>query len=414
MEKTKKDQKTRLFYALSAVIIFVGGVTVGVLSNASFSTSSSNSRSLLSSIFGGLNNQGGPVSNTADNLDYDSVEEAYDTLVANYDGELDKTKLIDGLKKGLAEATGDPYTEFFPAEETKEFAEQISGSFTGIGAELGKQDNAVVIISPIKGYPAEKAGVQAKDVILKINDEDALSLTISEAVKKIRGEAGTTVKLNLLRGSEQVEVTITRADIKIPSVEYEVLDGAVCNIRISRFSDDTDQLVREAAKVCKEKSATSVLLDLRNDPGGYLDQAIRVSSHWIDQGKTVVTEKRAGKVIKTHTAGIGQEFKGMKTVVLINEGSASASEIVAGALKDYGLATLVGQKTYGKGSVQEIDQLGGGTSLKITIARWFTPNDKNIDQEGIEPDHKVEITLDQVKAGEDPQKSKAIELLKTQ
>ncbi len=412
MEKTKKTHKTRLFYALSAVIIFAGGVTLGLLSKANFSTSSENSQSLFSSIFGGLTDRNGSVSNNNDNLDYDSVEEAYDTLVANYDGELDKTKLIDGLKKGLAEATGDPYTEFFPAEETKEFAEQISGSFTGIGAELGKQDNAIVIISPIKGYPAEKAGVQAKDIILKINDEDALSLSISEAVKKIRGEAGTTVKLNLLRGSEQIELTITRTEIKIPSVEYEVLDGGVCNIRISRFSDDTDQLVKEAAKVCKEKSATSVLLDLRNDPGGYLDQAIRVSSHWVDQGKTVVTEKRAGKVIKTHSAGVGQEFKGMKTVVLINSGSASASEIVAGALKDYGLATLVGEKSYGKGSVQEIDQLGGGTSLKITIARWFTPKDKNIDQEGIEPDHKVEITVDQAKAGEDPQKAKALELLK--
>jgi carboxyl-terminal processing protease len=186
----------------------------------------------------------------------------------------------------------------------------------------------------------------------------------------------------------------------------------VCNIRISRFSDDTDKIVTEAAKACKEQGATSVLLDLRNNPGGYLDQSIRIASHWVDQGKNIVTEKRGGKIIKEHPAIIGQEFKGMKTVVLINSGSASASEIVAGALKDYGVATLVGEKTYGKGSVQEVDPLGGGTSMKITIARWFTPNDKNIDKEGIEPNEKVEITPDQAKAAEDPQKAKALELLK--
>jgi carboxyl-terminal processing protease len=212
-------------------------------------------------------------------------------------------------------------------------------------------------------------------------------------VKKIRGPVDTSVKLNVLRGTEQLEFVIVRSEIKIPSVEHEVLDGGVCNIRISRFSDDTDSIVKEAAKVCKEKSATSVLLDLRNNPGGYLEQAIRVSSHWVDQGKNIVTEKRSGKVIKEHPATIGQEFKGMKTVVLINSGSASASEIVAGALKDYNVATLVGEKSYGKGSVQEVDSLGGGTSLKITIARWFTPNDKNIDKEGIEPNEKVEIIV---------------------
>jgi carboxyl-terminal processing protease len=154
-----------------------------------------------------------------------------------------------------------------------------------------------------------------------------------------------------------------------------------------------------------------VLVDLRNNPGGYLEQAIRVASHWVPTGKNIVSEKRGGQVIKTHPAVIGQEFVGMKTVVLINEGSASASEILSGALKDYGLATLVGQKSYGKGSVQEVDPLTGGTSIKITIARWYTPNDKNIDKQGIEPDQKVDISVDQIKAGEDPQKAKALELL---
>jgi carboxyl-terminal processing protease len=355
----------------------------------------------------------GSLNASAGKLDYSSVDEAYGKLVANYDGTIDSAKVIDGLKKGLAESTGDPYTEYFPAEDAKGFQEQISGSFSGIGAELGKENNAVTVIAPIKGFPAEKAGLQSKDVILKINDEDALSLSIGDAVKKIRGPKDTTVKLSVLRGgTEQLDISIVRADIKIPSVVSEVLDGGVCSIAISRFSDDTDTFVSGAAKTCKDKSATSVLLDLRGNPGGYLDQAIKVASHWVKQGDVVVSEKRGGKVIKSHVAVAGQEFAGMKTIALVDGGSASASEIVAGALHDHGLATLVGTKTYGKGSVQEVDPLAGGTTIKITIARWFTPNDKNIDKQGIEPDTKVEPTKEDLAAKNDIAKTSALGLLK--
>lgn len=396
MEKKKKVLRvTKLGYILLLPLLFVSGLFVG--NKVDFRSLTRNH--LVSQ-------------NAKSEVDYSSIDEAYQALTQNYDGKLDTTKLLDGLKKGLAEATNDPYTEYFSAEDSKSFSEEISGTFTGIGAELAKENSAIVVTTPLRGHPAEKAGVLAKDIIVKIDGEDALSMSVQDAVKKIRGPKDTTVKLTLLRGTQQVEVSIVRADIKIPSVEYEVLDGGVCNVRISRFSDDTDTIVTEATKSCKEKGATKVLVDLRNDPGGYLDQAIRVASHWVDTGKNVVSEKRGGVVIKTHPAGIGQEFKGMKTVVLINEGSASASEILAGALKDYGLATLVGKKSYGKGSVQEVDQLSGGTSIKITIARWYTPNDKNIDKQGIEADEKVDITVDQIKAGEDPQKAKALELLK--
>jgi carboxyl-terminal processing protease len=394
MEKTKRS-KVGLFYALVVPLVFVGGAVAGQfvdIPSVSFSTR-------------------GPSIANNDDLDYSSVEEAYDVLAASYDGDLDKAVLIEGIKKGLAEATGDPYTEYYTQEESKEFSEQISGSFTGIGAELGKEDNAVVVISPIKGFPAEKAGLKARDIIVRIDDEDVLSYSISEAVKKIRGPKDTDVKLTVVREGERLDFVITRAEIKIPSVEYEVLDGGICQISIGRFSDDTDTIIREAAKVCKSAGATKVLLDLRNNPGGYLDQSVQVASHWVDSGKVIVSEKRGDKVIKQHTARTGQEFKGMETVVLINEGSASASEIVAGALKDYELATLVGQKTYGKGSVQEVGPLGNGTSLKITIARWFTPLDKNIDKEGIEPTEKVEITKEQAEAKVDSQKQKALEIL---
>lgn len=397
MDQTKRKRPfSRAIYVIVLPIIFIGGIYFGQNVDINF-----------------IGNNANVSVKGQKSLDYSSVDEAYNTLISSYDGQLDESKLIDGLKKGLTEATEDPYTEYFSAEESKAFDEQISGAFVGIGAELGKEDNAVVIVAPLKGYPAEKAGVKAKDIILKINDEDALSLGISDAVKKIRGEKGTSVKLNVLRGgTEQLEFNIVREEIKIPSVEYEVLDGSVGYIRISRFSDDTNDLVEEAAKDFKAKGVTSLLVDLRNDPGGYLEQAIQVASHWVDSGKTVVSEKRSGKVIQTHKAVNGQEFKGMKTIVLVNEGSASASEILAGALKDYGLATLVGEKTYGKGSVQQVNKLSGETSIKVTIARWFTPNDKNIDKEGIEPDEKVEITPEQFKVGEDPQKARALELAK--
>lgn len=393
MEQKRRQPKTLLFVGL--FLLFMAGIVTGQFVKIDFK------RTPLKQ-------------NSSRDLNYSSVEEAFDTLVTNFDGQLRDEELIEGLKKGLAEATKDPYTEYFTNEESKEFNEQVSGSFTGIGAELGKEDNAIVVIAPLKGYPAEAAGLRAKDIIIKIDNEDALSLSVSEAVKKIRGPKDTSVKLDVIRGNEQLEFAITRAEIKIPSVEHEVVEGGICNIRISRFSDDTDTLVKKAISECKSAQVTSVLLDLRNNPGGYLDQAIKVASHWVNNGDIIVSEKRGGVVFKAHKANTGQELAKLKTVILVNEGSASASEIVAGALKDYGLATLVGTKTYGKGSVQEVDALSNGTSIKITVARWFTPLDKNIDKEGIEPDIKVELSPEQTKAltqENDPQLQKAFELL---
>ncbi len=347
-----------------------------------------------------------------DQLDLGSIQEVYSTLKSNYDGTLDSTKLVDGIKKGLVDSIGDPYTEYFSAEENKSFNEEISGSFTGIGAELGKENNAVVIISPIKGFPAEKVGLKPKDIIAKIDDQDALSLTVSEAVKKIRGPKDTTVKLTVIRDGESMDFTITRQEIKIPSVNYSVISDDIGYIQITRFSDDTSSLVKEAAADFAGKNIKGIVLDLRGDPGGYLEQAIRVSSEWLPEGKVVVSEKRGGVTQKTETAIKAQAFVGIPTVVLIDAGSASASEITAGALHDNGVAKLVGVKSYGKGSVQTVNPLDDGAAVKVTIARWYTPNDKNIDKEGIEPDEKVEITKEQAVANQDPQKDRAIEMLK--
>ena len=345
-------------------------------------------------------------------LDYSGVEELYDALKDGYDGELSNESIEDGLKAGLVKSAGDPYTEFLNAEASKEFNEDLNGSFEGIGAELGKEEQSIIIISPIDGFPAQKAGIKPGDIITKINDESAYDISISDAVKKIRGEKGTKVKLDVFRDNKVLNFEITREQINLPSVKSEVTPENIGIIKISRFGDDTEELVLKAAKDFKTKKVKGVILDMRGNPGGLLDQSVKVSSVWLPKGKLVLEEKRGGEVVNTFKANGNSILLGIPTVVLVDEGSASASEIVAGALRDNGVATIIGQKTYGKGSVQELKQLSDGGVLKVTIARWFTPAGKNIDKEGIEPDQKVEITEADITAKKDPQKDAAISKLR--
>lgn len=346
-------------------------------------------------------------------LDYASVTTLYNKLRTTYDGKLDEQTLIDGMRRGLVEATGDPYTQFFTAEEAKEFESDLSGSFSGIGAELSVNDDGdIAVVSPISGFPAEKAGLRPKDVILTINDESTADLSLDEAVSKIRGQAGTTVKLDLLRGErEQLTLTITRDSINIPSVKHEIKDG-VGIITVSRFWTDTGELMTKAANEFKAAGVTNVVLDLRGNPGGTLTAAVDAASLWLPQGTIVLQEKRGGIVADTYQADGNNVLQGVKTVVLINGGSASASEILAGALADHKAATLVGEKSYGKGSVQQILPLSDGSQVKITFARWFTPAGKNIDKEGIAPSVEVKLSEDDYKTGNDPQLAKALELLR--
>ncbi len=346
-------------------------------------------------------------------LDYSSVEQVYDSLKSSYDGKLDAQQLLDGLKKGLAEATGDQYTEYLNSDKAKEFDSDLNGSFTGIGAELGKQDDLLVVVSPIAGFPADKAGLRPQDVISKIDGEPSFNLSISDAVNKIRGPKGTKVKLTIVRDkSKELEFEIERDQITIPSVTSEILDGNIGYMKISRFGEDTSGLSRQAADKFKAAGVKSVILDVRGNPGGLLDAAVDLSSLWLPSGKTVLQEKRDDVVVRTYKAKGNAVLAGTPTVVLINEGSASASEITAGALKDNGAATLIGQKSYGKGSVQQLENLAGGSVLKVTIARWYTPNGKNIDKAGIEPDQKVDRTDEDYAANRDPQKDAAITFLK--
>jgi carboxyl-terminal processing protease len=342
--------------------------------------------------------------NLPQNLDYTSVEQVYDTLRQNYEGKLDVNKLLDGLKQGLAASTGDPYTEYLNKSDAADFNNQLSGTFTGIGAELSKDaDGNVIVISPLEGYPAQKAGVKPKDIITKVDNQAVFGQNLTEVVNKIRGNEGTSVKLTIARDGKELNFDITRAKITLPSVTHKILDGNIGYLRISRFADDTTDLARTAANEFAQTKVKGIILDVRSDPGGLLDAAVAVSSLWLKPDQTVLTEKRGGVIVQRYKASGNPILASIPTVVLINDGSASASEITAGALHDNGAAEILGEKSFGKGSVQSLEKFTDGSVLKVTIAKWFTPNDKSIDKEGITPDKQVKLTEDDAKAQRDPQ-----------
>jgi carboxyl-terminal processing protease len=354
--------------------------------------------------------------NAPSSLNFSSVQTVYDQLRQKYDGKLDVQKLIDGAKKGMVEATGDPYTVYFTDSEAKQFFGDLEGKFTGIGAELDKRNNQLVITSTLDDSPARKAGLLAGDAIVKVNDEDTSTWSIEQAVSKIRGDKGTTVKLGIVRDGKLQEFSIARDEIVTPSVTYSVDSDNIGYLRISRFAEsDTTTLAAKAAQEFKDKGVKGVVLDLRGNGGGYLTAAQDVASLWLGGDKTIVQERRDTVVQDTlRSNNSTPPLVGIPTVVLVDGGSASASEIVAGALRDNNAAKLVGVKTFGKGSVQDLLPLSSGGELKVTIAKWYTPSGKNINKEGIKPDVEIKIGDDDLKNSRDPQKDKAYEFVKNQ
>ncbi len=335
-------------------------------------------------------------------IDLSSLQQTYNQLAAHYDGKLDTAALIQGANRGLVAAAGDNYTTYFSPKEATDFNNGLSGNIGGgIGAEVGIKNSKITIIKVIKDNPAIKAGLLANDVIAKINDQATDGWTVDKAVGLIRGDDGTTVKLTILRGSDTKDYTITRAIINNPSVDSSVVNG-VGTLTISRFDSQTGDLAKAAALDFKKQGVTSVILDLRDNSGGYVDAAVDVASLWLDN-KVVVTE-RSGDVVKdTLRSGSNPILAGLPTVVLVNGNTASASEIVSGALQDYKAAKLVGDKTFGKGSVQLPIELDGGALVKVTVARWYTPNGNNISQQGLTPDVTVSLSQSDVDKGIDPQ-----------
>lgn len=335
-------------------------------------------------------------------LNLSSVQKTYQELKANYDGNIDEQALVDGASRGLVNAAGDEYTVFMDAKEAAAFNDELSGKIGGgVGAEIGLRSDAPTIIRILPGNPAERAGLLAGDIITNVNGESTADWTSTKTAEKIRGAVDTTVKISVLRNGEEKDFTVTRAIVNNPSIQSNVENG-IGRLTISRFDSETADLARKAAQNFKEQNVRGVILDLRGNGGGYLTAAQDVAGLWLND-KVVVSERTNGKVVDELKSGTNPLLSGIPTVVLVNGSSASASEIVAGALQDHKAATLVGEKTYGKGTVQKVIDLSAGTILKVTIARWYTPNGKNITKEGVTPDKTIELKAEDANAGRDPQ-----------
>jgi carboxyl-terminal processing protease len=322
---------------------------------------------------------------------------------------------VYGAISGLASSLGDPYTVFFPPKENKSFSEAIAGSFEGIGAEIGMKDDILTVIAPLKDSPAYKAGIKAGDKIIKINNVRRQYDSGFKAIDLIRGPQGTTVTLTILRLGENKtrDIVVTRDKIQIPTIDTEQRPDGIFVIKFYSFSENSASLFRDALIKFINSKSNKLVLDLRGNPGGYLDSAVNIGSWFINEGDTIVSENSMdGSKPKVYTSHGPRLFNDkLKFVVLVDGGSASASEILAGALQEHGIATLVGEKTFGKGSVQELIKITDDTSLKVTVANWYTPNGISISLQGLEPDIKVPFTQQDYDAKKDPQMDKAVEIL---
>jgi carboxyl-terminal processing protease len=336
------------------------------------------------------------------------------TRIATSTQEINQER-VWGMIQGLAGSLNDPYTFFLPPVENEMFNSDMSGSFEGVGMEIAIKDEVLTIVSPLKGSPAERAGLKADDKIFKIDGESTEGLDVGAAVKKIRGPKGTSVKLSIYREgwSEPKDYSVMRDTINVPIIETKQLPNGIFVIEVRSFTATSPHLFRDAIRQFIESGSTKLILDVRGNPGGYLDAAVSMASWFLPSGKVIVSEDYAGHEPTVVHRSLGYDVfnENLKMVILIDKGSASASEILAAALRHYGKAELVGTNTFGKGSVQELVDITAGSALKITVARWLGPDKKQIPHIGIAPDHEVKITEEDVTAKKDPQLDKAVELL---
>ena len=371
------------------------------------------------------------IGTNREEIDFSQFWHAWNIAEGKY-VDIDKVKRQDmlyGAIAGMIKSFGDPYTVFFPPEETKIFQSEIKGEFEGVGMEIGIRKDILTVVAPLKGTPADLAGIRAGYKILKINEEITSDMTIEQAVRKIRGQKGTKVKLTILRNGEDESrvLEIERGVIKIPVIGTETKQivsekdgkktekdlGDIFVIRLYNFSEGSPNGFRNALREMVEKNKSKLIIDLRNNPGGFLEAAVDIASWFLPQGEVVVKEDFGKKTSDMlHRSKGYNVFGDTPIVILVNQGSASASEILAGALRDYGKAKLIGEKTFGKGSVQEFLPLTADTSIKVTVAKWLTPKGQALSEGGLEPDIEIKPTKEDIEAGRDPVMEKAIEILK--
>ncbi|MAF25187.1 peptidase S41 [bacterium] len=349
----------------------------------------------------------------ADDVEFDLFWQAWQHVKDFYvDDDIPDTQLLYGAITGLINSLDDPYSNFLNPEVAEDFAEELSGRFEGIGAEISIKNNQLVVIAPLPDSPAQNAGLQPGDAIVLIDEEETFNISLFEAVQKIRGPQGTSVILTVVRegADEPIEISIKRSKIVVSSVTWEQLPNDIVHIKLRYFNDRGSNVFGALAKEVRATNPAGIVLDVRNNPGGFLNVAVDVAGLWLGD-ELVVSERSRDGVNKEHRSDRFAALIGIPTVVLINEGSASASEIVAGALQDHEQATIVGEQSFGKGSVQDLRAFKGGSAIKLTIAEWLTPLGRSINDEGISPDIEIELTQEDYDADRDPQLDKAVEIL---
>lgn len=346
------------------------------------------------------------------NIDFSLFWQTWNKVRELYIGSSDPQSMAYGAISGMVASLSDPYSEFLKPSDNDALASDLSGQFEGIGAELTMLNNQVTVIAPLSASPAEKAGIKPKDTILQVDGNSVANMSLDEVISKIRGKAGTEVKLQIVHvGSDgPVELTIIRQNIKIDSVVYQtvtITNKKIAVLKISQFGDDTVILANKYASQMKTDGVDGIILDLRNNPGGYLDSSVSVASLFLNKDKIVVSEVDKNDSKMEYKADGNSQLLDYPMVVLVNGGSASAAEILTGAIKDNNRGEIIGEKTFGKGCVQQVEPLSGGAALKVTIANWLTPNGSQINKIGITPDNIVQLSDTDSAAGRDPQMEKA-------
>ncbi|MDP3785021.1 MAG: S41 family peptidase [bacterium] len=401
----EKPGKPKVFFVIAAILILMATFALGAFFGYEKRPEVEKVRNIIN-----------PEAPPAREVDFGPFWKAWRLIDEKYaapDG-IDHQKMVWGAIQGSLRALDDPYTAFFPPEEKKLFESEIRGNFGGVGMEIGIRKGILTVIAPLKGTPADAAGIKAGDKILKIGDKETIDFTTEEAVRLIRGDKGTVVKLLILSEASDKprEVSVTRDTIRIPTLETDKKEGGVFIIKLYNFSAEAPDQFRSALRQFILSGSDKLLIDLRNNPGGFLEASVDIASWFLDTGEVVVRERfKSGEEQLYRSKGYNP-FKKLPLVVLVNKGSASASEILAGALKDHGVAKLVGEKTFGKGSVQEVLSVTDDTSLKVTIARWLTPNGQDISKNGLAPDIEIKVSEDDATKGKDLQLERAFEILK--